>query len=127
VTVDRKKIQDSTESKPRELDPWSQGFNEALRVGVKKGRIARDDAAVLRGLIYKPIRRKVEQPLLYSNLLERCQEIIVDLAVKENIVERPVSNSQNWYQHADWIADYLPQLYKQILLLMIEFPIIYEV
>ena len=102
--------------RPR-LSPWASAFNEALRQGVRKGRIQRDDAAILRGLVYHPLRRAkdgTEIDLLLLLEHEAGAMLVTDPAETPTIV---------WSTQVDWLTDRLPVLYKFVIPQMIQYPI----
>jgi hypothetical protein len=118
--IQRKNIPDKINEAAR--DPWIQALSNGLRTGVRKGRLAKDDASILWGIIQRPLRRAVEERNKrheYLDILARCKEFVtVAYQSETGSKEQP-----SWFHMPDWIADHLPQIHLEVSKLMIRFPI----
>lgn len=101
-----------------EKDPWTSALSTGLKIGVKKGRLKREDSKLIWGVIQRPIRRSLRSKgANHKNLMVACRDLVAEWYRAETQTD-PI-----WFHMSEWIADHLPQLYRELLSLMVEYPI----
>lgn len=120
--------QESNEvQKPNNHTPFSDALAEALRIGVRKGRISREKVEILWSVLHNPKRREVQK--YYTDhvaktidMLEECQQLVEKLYVTQTD-PKALANDIPWSRQVDWLANQLPTLHQEVIRLLVQHPI----
>ena len=115
----RDNIADINEEPRQKLSTWALALQEAVNIGVRKGRLPYDCGEMLKGIIYRSKRRAIFSHTT-KDLLEASKLIAFDLL--GNVPEIHATD-YNWKQRLDWLINHLPQLWQEIKPLMVQYPI----